>query len=109
MQLEQSGFRIYNAVLSRIPSLCFILAAAICLALMAINSFLVSESHLEGSFQKCWQRYYDTLHANNSEFVKEMVIRNKGNVSERELENAYRLVNSTSVVRIEMSESLAEG
>ena len=108
MQLEQSGFRIYKPVLDHIPSVCFIIAATTCLLLMMINTFLVSESHLEGNYEKCWRRYYDLHHPNDTEFVKNMLIKNGGNISEREFENAYSLVNSTSVVKIQMDSSMEE-
>ena len=42
MQLEQSGFRIYRAVLSRTPSLCLIVLALTCLVTVIINSLLMS-------------------------------------------------------------------
>lgn len=109
MQLEQSGFRIYQGILSRVPSCCLLALAAACLALLALNSLLVSDSHLETSFEACWQRYYDQLHPDNREFVKQMVIRNKGEVSEHELVNQYLLLNWSTIVRIETSPTLSAG
>lgn len=83
MQLEQSGFRIYRAVLSFVPSPCLLIAALTCLALLGLNTLLVSDSNLDRSLGKCWQQYYDQMHPDIVGHIRQIIVQNNGSLGSR--------------------------
>ena len=75
MEVEQSGYRLSRAILSKIPKSAFMLAALIVLAQMITNVILAASSKPKVALTECLAQYYDLTHPSISTFLSVEVAR----------------------------------
>lgn len=99
MQLEQSSFFIYKALIDKIPRIIFIgIILLLSITIMGEFFFVLSRSP-NPSFKNCLESYYDRTHPNVQNYINKIIIDDK-NISSENVTDTYSFTNSSTLLNI---------